>query len=257
MRSATYTGQLPIQNLQVNARFVTAPDRGDNPAKDWSKAFFGLWGRAPKPDHKELVIIRQASHWQKITKTARRIFEAEKELLSHCLALLVLVALVGSAAYLDTRIQPKEARASLTQIAERTGPQQTGPATSGDGQAAPAPQPSGPGLPPPLTQNASNLNPELLRRFDAFRTFIFQTYGVVLEIRSGYRSTEEQAQLFRTLPPGRANPPGRSNHEKGEAIDYTNYSPQYNQHLAQFGLHLPFAGKENWHLERVEVNPYN
>ena len=107
-------------------------------------------------------------------------------------------------------------------------------------------------LPPTLTQNTQGLNPELLKRFDAFRTFIFQEYGAVVEIRSGYRSTAEQAQLYATLPRGRANPPGGSLHEKGEAIDYTNFSPTLNQHLAGFGLKLPYAGKENWHIERID-----
>lgn len=107
-------------------------------------------------------------------------------------------------------------------------------------------------LPPTLTQGTGGINPVLLTRFDAFRTFIYQQYGTVLEIRSGYRSTDEQAVLFRTLPRGMANPPGVSLHEKGEAIDYTNYSPTYNQHLGQFGLKLPFPGKENWHIERAD-----
>jgi len=114
-----------------------------------------------------------------------------------------------------------------------------------------APQPNK--LPPMLTKNTQGLNPELLRRFDAFRTFIYQNYGVVIEIRSGYRSTAEQAYLYATLPRGRANPPGRSNHEKGEAIDYTNFSPVFNQHLYKFGLKLPFSGKENWHIERADL----
>lgn len=114
-----------------------------------------------------------------------------------------------------------------------------------------APQPNK--LPPMLQQNTQGLNPELLKRFDAFRTFIYQNYGVVVEIRSGYRSTAEQAYLYATLPRGRANPPGVSLHEKGEAIDYTNYSPTFNQHLGKFGLRLPYPGKENWHVERVDV----
>ncbi|MDP1808724.1 MAG: M15 family metallopeptidase [Actinomycetota bacterium] len=197
------------------------------------------------------MIILQAKQWQRLSKIASRFFEAERELFTHFLTLVVLVGLIGSAAYMDARLQPKAAHASAVKTAA-----QPAPATpTANAQPAPAPQPPAPAGPPALTQNTQNLNPELLRRFDAFRSFIWQKYGVVLEIRSGYRSTAEQAQLFATLPAGRANPPGRSNHEKGEAIDYTNYTPEYNQYLGQFGLHAPYAGKEDWHVERVEMPP--
>jgi uncharacterized protein YcbK (DUF882 family) len=109
------------------------------------------------------------------------------------------------------------------------------------------------GLPPTLTEKTENLNPELLKRFDAFRTFLYQEYDVVVEINSGYRSYEQQAYLFNTLPRGMANPPGVSNHETGEAIDYTNYTPKYNAHLEDFDLYLPFPGIEDWHIERIEI----
>ena len=204
--------------------------------------------------NKELIIIRQASYWKKAGELAKHLYEVERELLTHCVTLIVLVGLIGSAAYVDTRLQPTVAEAGAVHTAAlqaQTADAQPAP------QAAPQPPVPDPNLPPALTQNTQNLGPELLSRFDAFRTFIFTKYHVVLEVRSGYRSYEEQAQLFATLPPGRANPPGKSNHEKGEAIDYTNYTPEYNQYLGQFGLHTPFAGKEDWHIERVEVNPYN
>lgn len=192
------------------------------------------------------MIIRQAIDWQRLAKTASRVFEAERELFTHCLTLIVLVGLIGSAAYMDTRLQPRAARAEAVQSAAQPAQVTNTPAA----QPAPAPDPA---LPPALSQGTQNLNPELIQRFDAFRTFIFTKYNVVLEVKSGYRSSEEQAQLYATLPAGRANPPGHSNHEKGEAIDYTNYTPEYNQYLGQFGLHAPYAGKEDWHIERVEV----
>ena len=116
-------------------------------------------------------------------------------------------------------------------------------------QPAPPPPPPGPAM---LASNTQNLNPVLLQRFDAFRSFIWSKFGVTIEIRSGWRSSEEQAQLFRTLPAGYANPPGHSQHEKGNAIDYTNYKPEFNQYLGMFGLKVPFAPKENWHIEIVE-----
>lgn len=125
----------------------------------------------------------------------------------------------------------------------------TPPATPVKASTKPAPPPPGPAV---LTANAQNLDPVLLQRFDAFRSFIWSRYGETIEIRSGWRSAEEQAQLFRTLPAGYANPPGHSQHEKGNAIDYTPYKPEFNQHLGMFGLKLPFAPKEEWHVEVVE-----
>lgn len=131
----------------------------------------------------------------------------------------------------------------------------TAPATPAAIATPPAPAPAppqDPNLPPELTQNTQNINPTLLTRFDAFRTFIFQQFHVVIEIKSGWRSTAEQAQLYATLPAGMAYPPGHSQHEKGMAIDYTPFAPAYNQYLGQFGLKAPYAGKEDWHVEIVE-----
>lgn len=193
------------------------------------------------------MIIRQAKTWERFSKIAGRLFEVERELVTHFLTLIVLVGLIGSAAYMDSRLQPKAAHAGAVKTAAA---QPAPPAAPAAEAPAPTPAPTGP---PTLTQSTQGLSPELLGRFDAFRSFIWVKYGVTLEIRSGYRSTEEQAHLYATLPAGRANPPGHSNHEKGEAIDYTNYSPEYNQYLGQFGLHAPFPGKEDWHIERVEI----
>ena len=173
---------------------------------------------------------------------------------------------MGSAGYVDTRFQPKAARASLVNVTSgQATPENFFPEAKSPTAQAPAPKTEpvvsepepDPDLPPALTQGTEGSNSELVRRFDAFRTYVFQRYRVVLEIRSGYRSSAEQAELFRTLPPGRANPPGKSNHEKGEALDYSGYSQEYNQHLAMFGLKSPFPGKEDWHIERTETNTYN
>lgn len=145
-------------------------------------------------------------------------------------------------------LQPSRGIARTTVAKTAPQPQVQAPSA----QPAPPPPPVDPNRPPVLTQNTQNINPLLLQRFDAFRTFIFSHYRVVLEIKSGWRSYQEQAQLFATLPRGRANPPGVSQHEFGNAIDYTNFSPEYNQHLGQFGLKAPYQGRENWHIEIVE-----
>lgn len=191
----------------------------------------------------------------------KRLYKAERELFTHCLTFVVLMAMIGSAGYVDARLQPKEAQANLVQVVNNQVDQKKSeekPEPKADTAPAPEPEPivvdeADPNLPPPLTEGTQGLSPELVQRFDAFRTFIFQEYNVVLEIRSGYRSYEEQAMLYRTLPAGRANPPGQSNHETGESIDYTNYSVEHNQHLGIFGLKAPFPGKEDWHIQRVEV----
>lgn len=211
------------------------------------------------------VIIFLKSTGKKVKETASYIYKTEKELFNHVLTLTALIILIFGATYTDSYFKPKLASASQTldkadskieRRYEGTSPPPTEQSSPAGNTVAeqPAPTPPAPpsNLPPPLTQNTQNLNPVLLGRFDAFRTFIFQTYGVVLEIKSGWRSYEEQLQLFRSLPRGYANPPGRSQHERGEAIDYTPYSPEYNQHLSKFGLMLPYPGKENWHVERVE-----
>jgi uncharacterized protein YcbK (DUF882 family) len=192
--------------------------------------------------------IRQENYWPKIADSARRIFEAERELITRCLTVAVLAMLIGSATFMDARLQPQTAQAKSRVETVKAG-------LAPEDQAAAEAQPAEAGVPglPQLTEKTENLNPELVRRFDAFRTFIFQQYGEILEIRSGYRSYEEQAYLYRTLPRGRANPPGQSNHETGEAIDYTNYGPTYNQHLADFGLYAPFPGVEDWHIERIDL----
>ena len=72
--------------------------------------------------------------------------------------------------------------------------------------------------------------------------------GISLEINSGFRTRAEQAALYAQYGPGRAAPPGQSNHEDGNAIDFTNNPGAYDwlaKNASQFGLHnLP---GEPWH----------
>lgn len=153
----------------------------------------------------------------------------------------------------DPAARPAAARPS-TETAKPAAPRLAVPKVQPPAKAPavappPPPPPSGP---PRLAKGTENINPLLLQRFDAFRSFVWKEYGVTIEIRSGFRSTAEQAELFRTLPAGYANPPGTSQHEKGNAIDYTPYKPEFNRHLPMFGMKLPFAPKEQWHVEIVE-----
>ena len=149
-----------------------------------------------------------------------------------------MMMLVGTAAF---------ASPSKLDDTEKKNPVKLGVATSGPETVQAAADDEK--LPPMLTDKTNGLNPELLKRFDAFRTFMYQKHGVTLEINSGYRSTEKQAHLYRTLPSGMASAPGTSLHEKGEAIDYRPASPVYNQELAKFGLKAPYPGVEDWHVE--------
>lgn len=159
-----------------------------------------------------------------------------------------MILLVGTAAFANPQANTASAHPEKQEAkneAKKLPPADSGPPTK---KAETVDE----NLPPALTEKTEGLNPELLKRFDSFRTFIYQQYGVVIEINSGYRTSEEQAQLYRTLPRGMANPPGQSPHELGEAIDYTQASPAFNQHLPAFGLKAPFPGVENWHVERAE-----
>jgi hypothetical protein len=212
--------------------------------------------------------------WE-ILKGARNLSKKEKHLVLHGFLVFFVIIPMISAVYLTAAAQAKTMSespvglrvpgASTVSVAKRQNralPSRSFLLSKRKPSSSPPPakiepkpeQPPPQQVPPMLTQNTQNLNPELLHRFDAFRSFIYLRYKVVLEIRSGWRSTEEQAQLYNSLPRGYANPPGTSNHERGEAIDYTPYSAEYNKYLRMFGLYNPYPGHENWHIERVELH---
>jgi hypothetical protein len=59
---------------------------------------------------------------------------------------------------------------------------------------------------------------------------------------SGYRSVEEQAEIYERSGHGRlfaAAPPGRSKHQRGEALDIEDPTGWFHQHGHEFGLHWP------------------
>lgn len=66
----------------------------------------------------------------------------------------------------------------------------------------------------------SGVNPELAARFRGMVQAL-ATKGIRLQVTSGYRSTERQAQLYaqRSSNPNPVAPPGTSKHEKGLAVD--------------------------------------
>jgi len=79
--------------------------------------------------------------------------------------------------------------------------------------------------------------------------------GIDLKIRSGFRSFEKQARLYKDYKHGDGNlaaKPGFSNHESGRALDI--YITDYNvyawleKHGATYGFHRTVPG-EPWHWE--------
>lgn len=73
--------------------------------------------------------------------------------------------------------------------------------------------------------------------------------GVQLRVTSGKRSYQEQVNLYNKYGPGRAARPGRSNHESGNAIDFTNTPGAFNwlkQNAGRFGFYNKIPS-EPWH----------
>jgi Transglycosylase SLT domain/D-alanyl-D-alanine carboxypeptidase len=70
-------------------------------------------------------------------------------------------------------------------------------------------------------------------------------------VRSGWRDTNKQAQLYAAFKAGRGNPaapPGSSNHERGAAVDFGGSLGLWRSLAAKYGLIFPVKG-ENWHAE--------
>lgn len=83
--------------------------------------------------------------------------------------------------------------------------------------------------------------------------------GGRLKIVSGFRSTQRQQQLWDAALKkyGSAKaarkwvaPPGKSNHEKGQAADLSGDLSWAHKNAARFGLHFPMA-HEKWHVEPI------
>lgn len=73
--------------------------------------------------------------------------------------------------------------------------------------------------------------------------------GVQLRVTSGKRSYQEQVNLYNKYGPGRAARPGRSNHESGNAIDFTNTPGAFGwlkQNAGRFGFYNKIPS-EPWH----------
>lgn len=110
----------------------------------------------------------------------------------------------------------------------------------------------------PLYQTPNGLEPGL---FEAIQTLQrMSPFGPEsVSVGSGYRSFDEQAQLYNDWINGvpgqaRAAPPGHSRHNFGDAADLVYLDDEVRQWVhsvaPQLGLHFPVEG-ENWHVERI------
>ena len=105
--------------------------------------------------------------------------------------------------------------------------------------------------------NLDNLNPELKDRISILSDIWkndtkLNPKGEDLPITSGYRTREEQRQLYldRLKNPNLVAEPGKSRHENGEAIDLHPRIPD--TLLEQVGLYRPHGSKDMYH---VQINP--
>lgn len=95
------------------------------------------------------------------------------------------------------------------------------------------------------------LAPDFQARLNAFMA----ASGGRISLTSGFRTTAQQARLYKQKPKLAAKP-GRSNHEKGEAGDIAFKDARAkawaHANAKRFGLHFPMS-HEPWHIERVDL----
>lgn len=101
----------------------------------------------------------------------------------------------------------------------------------------------------------NGLNPKLKERLAGLAKEYYEKTGQKLQINSGYRSPEKQAELYAKFGPPKAAPPGSSRHESGLAVDINSADANKAAQLglmAKYGFSRPVSG-EAWHVEPVET----
>lgn len=117
--------------------------------------------------------------------------------------------------------------------------------------------------------SGEGVNPELQKRFDQMLAAAPEDIRKSVKVTSGYRSEERQAQLWQEAVRKYGSeaearkwvaPPGKSQHNKGEAFDLKFDTPEarawFHENAKSFGLTFPLPN-ENWHMERAETRGQN
>ncbi len=106
-----------------------------------------------------------------------------------------------------------------------------------------------------IGNTTANVDSSIRSRLEAADDAFFKATGKHLKINQSFRSREQQAELFRRSQAGeigRAAPPGSSFHEKGLAIDVTNWK-EAEPFLRQFGF-LNNLADDKGHFSIGEFN---
>lgn len=96
-----------------------------------------------------------------------------------------------------------------------------------------------------------SLNPALQSNLVGMSQDYFNATGKKLQFNSGHRSNEDQARLYKSLPPGQAARPGSSLHNYGLAVDVQSSQANELQRLGlldKYGLSRPIKS-EPWHMQ--------
>ncbi len=111
----------------------------------------------------------------------------------------------------------------------------------------------------PLGPDAVEVEVRTAQAFLAMRAAA-EDAGVELRLESGFRTVDEQRELYRAWRKGhghKAARPGRSNHQSGRALDIAVISvpgalPWLEEHAASFGFKRTVKS-EPWHWEYIDV----
>lgn len=111
----------------------------------------------------------------------------------------------------------------------------------------------------PLGPDAVEVEVRTAQAFLAMRAAA-EDAGIELRLESGFRTVDEQRELYRAWRKGqghKAARPGRSNHQSGRALDIAVLSvpdalPWLQEHAASFGFKRTVRS-EPWHWEYIDV----